>query len=149
MPATRMFQFSRHLAIVFGIVLPVLETIRRAKQLGDPGAWPMWLDDILLGALLLAGAWLTSGHRYQNAKYLVAAWGVACGMAYGSFFGQAMRLDLPDPSGIPATWVVAIKGVGFAMAIVALIGALKPPPGDELIQHPERLDEMLDSTDDA
>jgi hypothetical protein len=147
-----MFQFSRRLAIVFGIALPILETIRRAKQLGDFSTWPMWLDDILLGALLLGGAYLTSGPRYQHAKYLAAAWGVTCGMAYGSFFGQLQRLDQPDPSGIAALWVVAIKGAGFALAIVALIGALKPPPisrVDELLQHPERLEQMLDPTDDA
>jgi hypothetical protein len=73
-------------------------------------------------------------------------------MAYGSFFGQLQRLDQPDPSGIAALWVVAIKGAGFALAIVALIGALKPPPVsrvDELLQHPERLEQMLDPTDDA
>ena len=145
-----MFQFSRRLAFVFGIALPILETIRRWPQLGDLSAWPMWLDDLLLGALLLAGARMTSGLRYQNARYLAAAWGVACGMGYYSFFGQLQRLDLPDPAPISSTWVAIVKGAGFALAIVALVGALKRPrQTDELLQHPERLDEMLDPTDDA
>ena len=145
-----MFQFSRRLALVFGIALPILETIRRFHQLGDISVWPMWLDDFLLAALLLTGARMTSGLRHHNARYLAAAWGATCGMAYFSFFGQLQRLDLPDPAPIPSLWVAIIKGVGFALAIVALIGALKHPrQTDELIQHPERLDEMLDSTDDA
>ncbi|HEV7606606.1 MAG TPA: hypothetical protein VGO61_04680 [Steroidobacteraceae bacterium] len=145
-----MFQFSRKLAYVFGVVLPILETIRRFHQLGDIRAWPTWLDDILLGALLLTGARMTSGLRYHNAKYLVAAWGVTCGMGYASFFGQVLHLDLPDPAGIPSLWVAVIKGSGFALAIVALIGALKPAPAaDALVNHPERLEQMLDPTDDA
>ena len=53
------------------------------------------------------------------------AWGVTCGMAYTSFFGQLARLDQPDPSALPAAWVVGIKGVGFALAIVALAGSLR------------------------
>ncbi|MEO8018920.1 MAG: hypothetical protein ABI769_13985 [Pseudomonadota bacterium] len=148
--AARMFQFSRNLACVFGFALPILETIRRFHQLGDIGVWPMWLDDILLGVLLLTGARLTSGRRYHNAKYLVAAWGVTCGMGYASFFGQVLHLDLTDPAGIPSLWVAVIKGCGFALAIVALIGALKSAPAaDDLSKHPERLEEMLDPTDDA
>jgi hypothetical protein len=146
------YQFSRRLAYVFAVSLPVIETIRRWSQLGDPRIWPAWLDDFLLAALLLAGARLTSAARYQNARYLAAAWGVACGMAYGSFFDQALHLDLADPSGIPPIWVVILKGAGFVLAILALVGALKPPQlmrPDDLTQHPERLEEMLDATDDS
>lgn len=146
-----MFQFSRRLALIFGVALPVLETIRRYSQLGDPSHWPMWLDDLLLGAALLMGARMTSAGGYHNARYLAAAWGAACGMGYYSFFAQLERLDLADPAPVPSLWVAVIKGGGLALAIVALIGALKQPllPNEGLIQHPERLDEMLDSTDDA
>jgi len=145
-----MFQFSRRLALVFGILLPILETMRRFEQLRDLRIWPIWLDDLLLAAALLTGARMTSGHRYHNARYLAAAWGAACGMGYLSFFAQIAQLDAPDPAPIPSMWVAIIKGAGLALAIVALIGALKHPPvTDELIQHPERLDEMLDPTDDA
>jgi len=146
-----MFQFSRRLALVFGIALPVLETIRRFSQLGDFAYWPMWLDDLLLGAALLTGARMTSGLRYHNARYLAAAWGAACGMGYYSFFAQLQRLDVTDPAPISSAWVATIKGVGLALAILALIGALKRPRerDDELLQHPERLEQMLDSSDDA
>lgn len=147
-----MFEFSRRLAWVFGVALPVAETIRRWHQLGDPAMWPAWLDDILLGALLLTGAWLTSQRRYHNARFLAAAWGVTCGMAYGSFFNSALHLEVADPGPLPTVAVAWIKGVGFAVAIVALVGALWPPPvqpNDPLLQHPERLEQSLDDTDDA
>jgi len=122
-----MFEFSRGLAWVYGFTLPVLETVRRWDQLGQPANWPSWLDDFLLAALLLTGAHLTSRGRRQNAPYLVAAWGVTCGMAYGSFFNTAMNLDVPDPGPVPTIGVAFIKGIGFALAIVALIGALRRP----------------------
>jgi len=132
-----MFEFSRRLAWVYALALPVVETARRWHQLGDPSTWPVWLDDFLLAALLFAGARLTSESRYQNAKYLAAAWGVTCGMAYGSFFNSFLNLDVPDPGPLSTTAVALIKSVGFALAILALIGSLKPPV------------KTLDSTDDA
>jgi len=80
------------------------------------------------------------------------AWGVSCGMGYGSFFNTVLNLEVPDPGPLPTVAVALIKGVGLALAIAALIGALRPPPvarSDALLQHPERLEQMLDSTDDA
>lgn len=121
-------QFSRRLAVVFGILLPIAETIRRWHQLDQPRYWPVWFDDILLGALLLYGAHRVARDPAQGRGFLIAAWGVTCGMAYSSFFGQLLSLDQPDPAPIPAVWVVAIKGVGFALAIVALIGSLREHP---------------------
>ena len=146
-----MFQFSRRLAWIFGCALPVLETLRRYHQLGDFTQWPAWLDDFILGAALLSGAILTAHGRRENARYLAAAWGITCGMAYGAFFSTVLHLDVPDPAPLAPVWVAAIKGVGFALAIAALIGALRAPPlpGEGLRLHPERLEEELDASDDA
>jgi hypothetical protein len=128
------FGFSRRLAIVFGVLLPVLETIRRWRQLDEFRNWPSWIDDLLLGALLLYGAWRVSGNREKGARFLVAAWGATCGMAYSSFFNQLMSLDRPDPAPIPSVWVAAIKGVGFALAIAALVGSLRQDGPDERLE---------------
>ena len=146
-----MFEFSRRLAWIFGCALPVLETSRRWHQLGDFTQWPAWLDDFILGAALLTGAILTARGRHENARYLAAAWGITCGMAYGSFFSTLLHLDVPDPGPLAPLWVAMIKGLGFALAIVGLIGALRAPslPGEQLRLHPERLDEELDASDDA
>jgi hypothetical protein len=120
-----MLTFSRRLALVFGVLLPIVETIRRWPQLGDFRMWPAWLDDFILAAFLLYGAWRTSKDVGTGRCYLAAAWGLTCGMAYGSFFGQLTRLDIADPAPIPTAWVVAIKGIGFLLAIVALVGSLR------------------------
>ena len=119
--------FSRRLALVFGVLLPIVETYRRWQQLGDYHYWPAWLDDWAIGAFLLYGAWRTAKEVETGRPWLTAAWGFTCGMAYPSFFGQLARLDQPDPSALPAAWVVGIKGVGFLLAILALAGSLRHP----------------------
>jgi len=118
--------FSRRLAVIFGILIPVGETVRRWRQLGDISVWPFWLDDYILGALLLYGAWRTRKDIHSGRPFLIAAWGFTCGMAYPSFFAQLLNLD-PDPGPIPSAWVAVIKGVGFALAILALAVSLKRP----------------------
>jgi hypothetical protein len=117
--------FSRRLAIILGILTPLAETIRRWRQLGDLGVLPFWLDDYFIGALLLYGAWRTGKDIRSGRPFLAAAWGFTCGMAYSSFFAQLGRLDEPDPAPIPSTWVAIVKGLGFALAIMALVGSLK------------------------
>jgi hypothetical protein len=117
--------FSRRLAIILGILTPLAETVRRWRQLGQLNLLPAWLDDYIIGALLLYGAWRTGKDIRSGRPFLVAAWGVTCGMAYSSFFSQLARLNEPDPAPIPSIWVAVIKGVGFALAILALVGSLR------------------------
>jgi hypothetical protein len=74
---------------------------------------------------LLYGAWRVARNVETGRPWLAAAWGLTCGIAYDSFFGQLARLDQADPSSLPATWVVGIKGVGTLLAIVALAGSLR------------------------
>jgi hypothetical protein len=49
-------KFSRALAWAGGVLLPIIETIRRWHQLGDPRMLPFWLDDWIIGLFLLYGA---------------------------------------------------------------------------------------------
>jgi hypothetical protein len=120
--------FSRYLAIVFGILTPLAETVRRWHQLAQWEMLPFWLDDYILGTLLLYGAWRTGRDAREGQRFLAAGWGFTCGMAYGSFFGQLANLDEPDPAPIATEWVVAIKGVGLALAVFGLVACLRPVP---------------------
>ena len=79
-------EFSRWLAIVGGILAPLLETIRR---------WSTWqqspanlFDDYIMGAFLLYGAWRVGKDVRSGQRFLIAAWAFACGLGYYSFFGQ-------------------------------------------------------------
>jgi hypothetical protein len=132
------FTFSRRLALVIGVLLPILETIQRWPQLGDLRIWPAWLDDFLIAAFLLYAVRRTSIEGEGGRPYLTLAWGVALGMAYNSFFGQLMRLDQPDPAPIPAVWVVTIKGIGMLLIIAGLIGSLRSGPAPIAVPAPER-----------
>jgi hypothetical protein len=87
--------FSRRLALVIGISVPIIETIRRWHQLGDIRVWPSWLDDFVLGACLLYGFWRTARGVEAGRPWLAAA------------------------------WVVGIKGAGFLLALLALAGSLR------------------------
>jgi hypothetical protein len=66
----------------------------------------------------------------SGRRFLAAAWGFFCGMAYVSFFGQLEdnRLGIADPAPISSGWVAAIKGIGFAIGVTALILSLWPIP---------------------
>lgn len=114
-------EISRRLAFFFGVVTPLAETIRRW------GVWwdnpPAFLDDYLLGAFLIAGAWATRKSRSVYARTLLAAaWGFACGMAYSSatFHWFAMRSGQLDPSGLPSQLIFAIKVLGGLVFVAAL-----------------------------
>jgi hypothetical protein len=118
--------FSRRLALVGGILVPLGETIRR---------WSTWreypptlFDDYIAGALLLYGAWRSTRDVREGQRFLVAAWAFACAMAYMSFFGHIKNLHAPDPAPIPHVWVVTIIGLCFALSVLALLASLQRLP---------------------
>jgi hypothetical protein len=120
--------FSRRLAILFGILAPLGETIRR---------WSTWqenppnlFDDYIMGAFLLYGAWRTGRDFRGGQRFLAAAWAFACGLGYYSFFGQlkSWRLHEIDPAPISSGWVLLIKGLGVTLAVLALWASLRRSP---------------------
>jgi hypothetical protein len=124
-------RYSRTLAVVFGILVPIAETVRR---------WNTWrseplalFDDYVLAALVLYGAWLAGRDFRSGQLFLAAAWGIVCGVGYGSFLGQLQRLQTgePDPAPIPSVWVAVIKGVMLAMVLAALVATVRAAPRDD------------------
>jgi hypothetical protein len=123
--------FSRYLAIVLGILTPLGETVRRWSTWREAPAF--LFDDYILGALLLYGAWRVGKDARSGQRFLVAGWAFMCGMAYGSFFDQLHRyqLGLGDPAPVSSIWILAIKGVGLALGVLALIVSLRRLPETE------------------
>ena len=113
-------RFSRALALVLGVAIPLAELVRRRHQLADPAMFPSWFDDVLIGAFLLYGWWRTKSEPEGGRLPLAAAWAFMGGMAYGSFFGQLAELGRPDPSGASPILVVAIKGAGVILAPIGV-----------------------------
>jgi hypothetical protein len=119
------FHFSRRLALIFGILLPLAETVRRWQQLAAGTHFIFWLDDVLLGALLLYGYWRTGQDAARGQRYLSAAWGCALGMGYFSFFGKLLDPARIEPGPLPALWVESMIGAGLCLVVLALIGSLR------------------------
>jgi hypothetical protein len=118
-------RFSRTLAILFGVLAPVAETIRR---------WHTWrqyppglFDDYVMGAFLLTAAFLVRHRFYLGQKLLAAAWGFACGLGYYSFFEQLRRYRLGemDPGPLPTNVILLIKAIGVLLAIAALVATVR------------------------
>jgi hypothetical protein len=120
-------RFSRVLALIAGVSLPILETARRWHQLGDLHIWPMWLDDWLIGGFLLYGAWRTrpAVDDLPGRAVLASAWGFACGMGYSSAVAQYTVFAGTDPSGLPSATVLWIKIAMLGVAVAALVAALR------------------------
>ena len=117
--------FSRRLAIVAGILLPVVETARRWHQLSDVRLFWAWFDDYVIALFLLYGAWRTGKDAVYGPRVLAAAWGFACALGFNSVFVQLSELDQADPSGLASVWVVMIKGVATCLGAVALVATVR------------------------
>ena len=117
--------FSRRLALIFGILLPVAETARRWHQISAGTHFLFWLDDVVLGAMLLYAVWRTRVDFVDGQRFLTAAWGCALGMGYFSFFGMLVDPSRVESGPLPAGWVQVIVGAGLLLSVLALIGSLR------------------------
>lgn len=119
------FLYSRRLALIFGILLPVAETVRRWQQIRAGTHLLFWLDDVLLGAMLLYAFWRTGKNAAGGQRFLAAAWGCALGMGYFSFSGKLLDPARNEPGPLPGVWVQTIIGAGLLLSVFALIGSLR------------------------
>jgi hypothetical protein len=107
-----------------GVVLPLLEIARRRTNFESPA---FYVDDLIAGALLLWAARAAARERPNADAWLAGAWGVLAGGLYGSFFGQLEHWREVDVGGAAGLTVVAIKGVLYAISMIALTCALRRP----------------------
>lgn len=114
---------SRRLAFAFGVIIPLLETIRRWGVWGYP---PAWLDDYFIGALLLVAAIKARNSRdiARARAWLAGAWGFTAGIGYTSFFTHLEHIHQADPGNIPQFWLTSIIGGGWLIVLAALAATL-------------------------
>ena len=110
-----MFQFSRRLALVFGVALPVVETIRRFRNSVTSAIGRCGSTICCSGPRCCWRAHDSSRPRYQNARYLAAAWGAACGMGYYSFITQLSASTWRIPHPFPRRGSQPSKAWGYAL----------------------------------
>jgi len=133
----RSLRISYWLALMGGIILPVLETIRRFHQMTDSQFFLYWFDDYLLGAFLLYAVWRTHRDPASGQRYLCAAWGATAFLLILSFIGQLQSLaqGVVDPAPVPSAGVAVIKGLFLVGALVGLTLALK---ADGVVKAPRK-----------
>jgi len=139
---------SRRLAVAGGLFLPIGETVRRWRELPGPiETWPPWLDDFVLGAVLLSAAWLSRPQsaarqpdgrdrtrRIRRSSWLTAGWGFVCGAGFGSTLSQLNYVINPalasagDPSGLSNAAMVLIKATLVAIGLVGLFAGMREEP---------------------
>lgn len=124
----RSLVISRRLAFVFGLLIPLGETIRRWGVWGYP---PAWLDDYFIGAFLLTAALIARrpADPARARAWLAGAWGFTAGIGYTSVFTHLEHIHDTDPGNVPQAWLTAIIGAGWLiiLAILVLTLAAGPP----------------------
>ena len=110
-------RFDVRAAYVMGVGLPLLEASRRRTNFEN---FHGYVDDFIIGALLLYAAYAVTRERRSGPVLLVVAWAVLCGGLYGSFFWQLFSTEAQDVGGVANHIVVIIKGVLYAIALVGL-----------------------------
>lgn len=115
-------RFEHAAAYGMGVVLPLLEIARRRTNFHPVHAY---VDDLLAGALLLLAARSVSRGSPRGPAYLAGAWGVLAGGLYGSFFWQLSQADEVDVGGSAGLTVVIVKGVLYAISVVALVLSIR------------------------
>lgn len=107
-------------ALVVGVLLPLLETLRRGLQHWLIETTTM-LEDYVAGALLIAAAVSVLRRSRHGPVLLVLAWAYVTGLMSSSFWDQLETtfrgIDLEPYH----TTVLAFKGVLWTTAVVSLI----------------------------
>lgn len=107
-------------AILVATGLAVGETIRRG---GTDFYLPLFVDDYIMAALLIVGAWVAYRSTFSDLRFLLLAWAFTCGQLYLSFFLnlQKYMANSEDPGISSPVWVILI----FIAFFVSIIGAFE------------------------
>jgi hypothetical protein len=112
-----MLTASRYLALVFALVLAVVEAWLNASR---PNGWqyaPLWIIDYVIVAALLVAFWLT--RRPGHTPLLMSGWALAAGVFYTVLFAS-LDPESQRPPGPPA-FLLFLIGLGLAVQVVGLI----------------------------
>jgi hypothetical protein len=111
-------RFEVAAAYAMGVGLPLLETLRRKTDFSNIHSY---IDDFIIGALLLYSARAVSTNKKGGFVLLTAAWAILSGGLYSSFFWQISSANAYDVGGLPNMTVVVIKGVLYAISLAGLV----------------------------
>ena len=110
-------RFEVGAAYAMGVGLPLLEAMRRKTNFEN---FHSYVDDYLVGALLLYAAQAVTRGKPNGPVLLVVAWALLRGGLYGSFFWQLSSNATQDVGGLSNMTMVVIKGFLYAIALAGL-----------------------------
>lgn len=114
---------------ILGAILLMVGELWRSWGVGRPLVFV--IDDQLVGLLMLISAWLVGTDTRRNRAVFSAAWGVAAGMLYGSFFGKLVNPGAAEPGNWDLGVLTALLGLAFAISIIGLWFSITLPGPDE------------------
>ncbi len=118
----------RIIAIIGALALMLGEAYR-SWGVGRPVAF--WMDDMLVGAMMIASAVAVGKPTVGTRAFFSASWGVATGMLYGSFFGKVFDPKNANAGNFDLGLLTALIGVAFVIAIIGLIASISIDPPTE------------------
>jgi hypothetical protein len=114
----------RALAIILGLSLIIGEAYR-SWGAGRPVA--LWMDDMLMGGLLIAAAIAVGQETWKRRALFTGAWGVNAGMLYGSFFAKVVEPQSTNPGNFDLGVLTALIGLAFAASLIGFATSLIIP----------------------
>ena len=107
-------------AFALGVLLPILETVRRGISHWSVNFTTMF-EDYLGGALLLTGAWAAFREKSWGPVFLLLAWGSISGVMTASFVAQlegTLRQTASEPHNLV---VLLVKFLLWIVGMVSLV----------------------------
>ncbi|MEM8617351.1 MAG: hypothetical protein AAGF20_10490 [Pseudomonadota bacterium] len=111
----------RFLAIILGLSLIIGEAYR-SWGAGRPVMF--WMDDMIMGAMLITAAIMISKDTFHRRAFFAAAWGTNAGMLYGSFFGKVFAPADANAGNFDLGLLTILIGIAFATAVAGMIASI-------------------------
>ena len=123
------YRLNSYLAILLALGLIIGETIRRY---GEWGFWARWIDDYIMGLLLIIPAILVFKNKNFGEKLLIAGWSLTVGMTYGSFFSKISPNAKEFQTNIEANSLIFLIGLAFIIGLIwiLLLESKNPVPNN-------------------
>jgi len=120
-------KLSMKMAIILGIFLPLAETIRRIHQILIFKDFLLWIDDYLIGTVLLIATFRVYRKKHKSREYLIAAWGITTGGIFLSCLGQVNYIinEIPEKGVFSSGLVMLIKTLILIYVLVGLSLSIK------------------------
>jgi hypothetical protein len=111
----------RIIAVLLALTLMLGEAYR---SWGAGRPFYAWFDDQIMGAALIAGAWLMGKPTAQRHAFFGAAWAFNMGMLYPSFFGKLFESQSSNPGNFSIGFLTLAICILFLVSIVGTIASL-------------------------